>query len=187
MELTTHVTSEPAATRDEDEAAETAAWSESAFEGFYADTRDGLWRYLRRVSGDPALADDVLQDAYLRVLRKPGREATPKERRSYLYRVATNLLKDRWRRRGRERSLLDRLVGRDPAWTVPSPAGPVGDRLDLASALDGLAPRERSLLWLAYAEGLSHREIARVMDVKPDSVKVMLFRAKKKLLDRIEP
>lgn len=186
METTSLVSSAPDVPHSEAAGAEPSEWSESAFERFYGATRDGLWRYLRRVAGDPALADDVLQDAYLRVLRKPGRAASDRERRSYLYRIATNLLRDRWRRQGRERSLLDRLVGRDPAWTVPSPAGPVADRLEVEAALDGLAPRERSLLWLAYVEGSSHREIAEILDVQEGSVKVMLFRAKQKMLDRIE-
>jgi RNA polymerase sigma-70 factor (ECF subfamily) len=54
-------------------------------------------------------------------------------------------------------------------------------RTDLSRALDRLRPRERALLWLAYAEGSSHREIAGMLGVKAASVKMLLFRARRKL------
>jgi RNA polymerase sigma-70 factor (ECF subfamily) len=52
---------------------------------------------------------------------------------------------------------------------------------DVRRALATLKPRERALLWLAYAHGASHREIADVLGVKPASIKLLLFRARKKL------
>jgi RNA polymerase sigma-70 factor (ECF subfamily) len=52
---------------------------------------------------------------------------------------------------------------------------------DLTRAMGQLKPRERSLLWLAYAEGSSHREIAATLGVKLASVKLLLFRARRKL------
>lgn len=56
-------------------------------------------------------------------------------------------------------------------------------RSDLGRALSRLKPRERQLLWLAYAEGASHKEIAKVSGMKAASVRPLLFRARKKLLD----
>ena len=55
-------------------------------------------------------------------------------------------------------------------------------RLDLARAMDQMKPRERSLLWLAYAQGCSHEEIADVLGLKKASLKALLFRARKRLL-----
>jgi RNA polymerase sigma-70 factor (ECF subfamily) len=46
-----------------------------------------------------------------------------------------------------------------------------------------LKPRERAMLWLAYAEGASHREIADVLGLQPSSLKALLFRARRKLAD----
>lgn len=63
---------------------------------------------------------------------------------------------------------------------------PVELRRDLESALEGLSPRERALLWLAYAEGRAHREIAGILGVGELSVRVLLFRARKKLLRILE-
>jgi len=49
-----------------------------------------------------------------------------------------------------------------------------------------LAPRERALLWLAYVEGQSHNEIAKAVGLARDSVKVLLFRARKRLRDLLK-
>ena len=69
-----------------------------AFAGFYERTARPLWAYLARVSGDPALADDLVQESFVRMLGA----ATPMDgevhAKRYLFRIATNLLKDYWRR-----------------------------------------------------------------------------------------
>jgi RNA polymerase sigma-70 factor (ECF subfamily) len=55
-------------------------------------------------------------------------------------------------------------------------------RIDLARAMERLRPRERSLLWLAYAQGCSHEEIASSLGLKTGSLKALLFRARRRLL-----
>ena len=62
-------------------------------------------------------------------------------------------------------------------------------RIDLARAMDRLKPRERSLLWLAYAQGWSHEEIASSLGLKTGSLKALLFLARRRLaghLQRVE-
>ena len=54
-------------------------------------------------------------------------------------------------------------------------------RADVRRAFGRLKPRERALLWLAYANGSSHHEIADVLGVKTGSIKLLLFRARRKL------
>jgi RNA polymerase sigma-70 factor (ECF subfamily) len=54
---------------------------------------------------------------------------------------------------------------------------------DFTRAMSRLKPRERAMLWLAYAEGASHREIADVLGLRPSSLKPMLFRARRKLAE----
>jgi RNA polymerase sigma-70 factor (ECF subfamily) len=56
-------------------------------------------------------------------------------------------------------------------------------RIDVGRALDHLKPRERSMLWLAYAQGWSHEEIAAALGVKTASLKAMLHRARHRLAD----
>jgi RNA polymerase sigma-70 factor, ECF subfamily len=157
---------------------DTRPLTETEFEAFHARTAQPLWAYLRRISGDPALADDVLQESYLRLLRHPpSPERDERERKAYLFQIATNLMRDRWRARERERSALERLLS---FWSPPRPERS-GVSLDMGAALDRLPPRDRALLWLAHVEGYDHREIAKVLGLQESSVRVILFRARKKL------
>ena len=151
--------------------------TEAEFEAFHARTCQPLWAYLRRISGDPAQADDVLQESYLRLLRHPpSPDRDERERKAYLFQIATNLMRDRWRAKERERSALERLLS---LW--PSRPETSGVSLDMSAALERLPPRDRALLWLAHVEGYEHREIARILGLQEGSVRVILFRARKKL------
>jgi RNA polymerase sigma-70 factor, ECF subfamily len=98
------------------------------------------------------------------------------ESRSYLFKIATNLLRDRWRRA----ELPD--TGNT---TNQSCEDDPETRTDVRRAFDRLKPRERQLLWLAHVEGFDHKEIARVTEVRVTSVRVLLFRARRKLADAL--
>ena len=161
---------------------------EAAFERLYARTSRSLWTYLRRVAGDPAVADDVHQESYLRYLSHPCPAAGERPETAYLFRIANNLLRDRWRRERRERGWLEQVLG--GASTSPTSersrvtlaAGErVGLKLDVGDVLGELKPRQRALLWLAYVEGYDHREIAQILGLQPGSVRVLLHRARRRL------
>jgi len=70
---------------------------EDAFRAFYDRTARSVWLYLSRLTGDPAAADDLLQEAYYRFLRVERPYASEAHRKNYLYRIATNLAHDRRR------------------------------------------------------------------------------------------
>src|SRR2546430_10528202 len=78
--------------------ADQPALSREAFRAFYGRTNRPLWAYLLRVSGRRDVADDLLQENYCRFLAARLPEMDAAESRSYLFRIATNLLRDRWRR-----------------------------------------------------------------------------------------
>lgn len=153
---------------------------DEAFAAFYQRTARPLWAYLARVSGNSSLADDLLQESYLRFLSaaypwKDGEVAC----RRYLFRIGTNLLRDHWRR-----------PASAPLEDVPEAALSFVDenapeRIDsarlLAPALGRMSPRERQLLWLAYAEGATHAEIAEITGLGAASIRILLFRARRKL------
>ena len=148
---------------------------EAAFRALYERTAPSLRAYLGRVSGRRALADDLLQEAFLRLLRAGFVGSSEAHTRNYLFRIATNLLHDHFRR-------PDREVGELPdSISVPDQHGALELRKDFHSAFAVLSPRERAMLWLAYVEGSSHREIAAILDVKTASMKTMLFRARSRL------
>src|SRR6266566_3621896 len=73
--------------------------SREAFRAFYGRTNGPLWAYLLRVSGRRDVADDLLQESYCRFLAAKSPEMDAAESKSYLFKIATNLLRDRWRSR----------------------------------------------------------------------------------------
>jgi RNA polymerase sigma-70 factor (ECF subfamily) len=152
---------------------------EEAFRAFYDRTARALWGYLSRLTGDRHLADDLLQETYYRFLRADRNYESDAHRRNSLFKIATNLVTDT-RRKPFTLSLPDPST--TPALQVDGDlADRTARRTDVRRAMATLKPRERALLWLAYAHGASHREIADVLGVKTASIKLLLFRARKKL------
>jgi len=154
---------------------------EDTFRAFYERTARPVWMYLSRMTGDPQAADDLLQDTYYRFLRANRGYENDTHRKNYLFLIATNLVRD-----ARRRTKLD-LV-RVPDEDAPDALRAGGDvaarterRTDLTRAMARLRPRERDLLWLAYAQGSSHQEIAESLGLRTGSIKQMLFRARRRL------
>jgi len=153
------------------------AMDEDAFRGFYDRTARALWGYLSRTSGDRQVADDLLQECYYRLLKSTVAFENEAHRRNYLYRIATNLVRDT--KRGSRPLFADGVdVGELEA---PQAHADAAERADVRRAMGRLKPRERALLWLAYAQGSSHSEIAGVLGLKTGSIKLLLFRARRKL------
>jgi RNA polymerase sigma-70 factor (ECF subfamily) len=151
---------------------------EEAFRALYDRTARALWAYLSRITGSPDLADDLLQETYYRFLRARVRYESDAHRRNSLFRIATNLVRD-----GHRRSVRCRFVGipDDDIRANVDVAGDTERRTDLGRAMAQLKPREREMLWLAYAQGSNHRDIAGTLGVKAESVRLLLFRARRKL------
>ena len=156
-------------------AATEAGLDEGRFRALYDGTAARLRGYLRRVSGDAALADDIVQETYLRLLRGHPEGGPEVETAAFVFKIATNLLYDHWRRQRRERGFLGLL------WPTASPAADAGLRHDVGRLLLELKPRERALLWLAHVEGWSHEEIGGILQLQTASVRVLLFRARARL------
>ena len=163
--------------------AEARVLDRSAFQDFYDETSTPLRRYLLRVCRDPAQAEDIFQESYVRLINRSGLRRGP-ELRGYLFRVATNLLRDQWRKATRERHGLKQWFGTRRRGPTEPPATP--EVLDLESALDELAPKDRAMLWLAHVEGYGHRQIGEMLGVKAASVRVLLFRLRKRLAERLD-
>lgn len=155
---------------------------EDAFRGFYERTSRMLWAYLARLTGDRQVADDLLQECYYRLLRATVTLDSESHRRHYLFRIATNLVHDRHRRSRTQPTELGGDVA-DLAPNLQDHAEGTARRVEVGQALSRLKPRERALLWMAYAQGASHEEIAGVVGVRRSSVKVMLSRARRRLAE----
>jgi RNA polymerase sigma-70 factor, ECF subfamily len=150
-----------------------------AFRAFYGRTNGPLWAYLLRVSGRRDAADDLLQESYCRFLAAKLPEMDAAESKSYLFKIATNLLHDRWR--SRELPGKFRAATRSCEDDSASCEDDLATRADVRRAFEKLQPRERQLLWLAHVEGFGHSEIARLTGLKVGSIRVLLFRARREL------
>jgi RNA polymerase sigma-70 factor, ECF subfamily len=150
---------------------------EARFEAFYRRTARSLWSYLFRLTGDEATADDLLQKAFFRLLRANPALASEEHMRRWVFRTATNLAFDHFRETKRERARIEDRVHEAAAATEPRDVL----RHDMMRTFEDLKPRERALLWLAHVEEADHEDIGEALGVKTKSVKVLLFRARKRL------
>ena len=155
--------------------------AQEAFQRLYDANSGPVLGYLIAGSGRRDVAEDLLQETFCRLLLRwpslaPSLEAAPQALRRYLFRIATNLLHDRWR------------SGAGEPFTEPPEAGAVPNlelAVDIRAMLEGLRPRERELLWLAYVEDMDHAEIAAATGLSRLSVRTLLFRARTKARQRL--
>ncbi|HZR22823.1 MAG TPA: RNA polymerase sigma factor [Vicinamibacterales bacterium] len=154
--------------------------TEDAFRLFYDRTARGLWAYLARISGDRRQADDLLQECYYRFLKSSAPIEDEAHRKNYLFRIATNLVLD-----AKRRPRVDETTPEhddDPALRAPGDAAAdAARRMDVDRAMAKLRPRDRAMLWLAYVNGSSHKEIADTLGLQTTSIKLLLFRARRRL------
>jgi RNA polymerase sigma-70 factor (ECF subfamily) len=162
--------------------------TDAEFERFHAETAAPLHAYLARVGGDDALADDLVQTTYLRILRARALPRDARTLRLYLFRTATNLLRDEFRRSAgdlrRTKRLAAAAAGDQRTWGIKTGGHAAAldfeSRIDTRRAFARMSARDRELLWLAYVVGLSHREISGVAGVGEPSVRVLLLRARRR-------
>lgn len=148
--------------------------TEHAFGEFYQRHSRAVWVYVYRATNNAADADDIVQEAFLRLFQVDILPSDDEGLRRYVFRIAGNLIADRWRRQVRE--------DRHAAFAADALTAPQHD-IDVARTFSELKPRERALLWLAYVEGDSHADIAAALRLGRDSVKVLLSRARLRLRD----
>jgi len=128
------------------------------------------------LTGDRALAEDLVQDAFVRMAGRLRHLRDPGAFEPYLRRTVVNLSKSHFRRANVERAYVSRAGGAlDPS--AQAPAGPaLEDRDALWRAMDRLSSRQRAALVLRFYEDLSERETADVLRCRPGTVKSLVSR-----------
>lgn len=148
-----------------------------------------LLRYLTSLTRNAERAEELAQDAFVRLFQTSHRYEERGQFQAYLYRIATNLLRTEERNR-RRRELLLKAFSWNGATAAPSPqAVCLRDELNerMAEALGSLPLRYRSPLLLREMEGWSYSDIARTLDCGEGTVKSRIHRGRAKLRRLLEP
>ena len=145
---------------------------------FYADQRDGVFRYLRRTVGGTEAARDLTQEVFLRVSRAGLPETSEIGRRAWVFRIARNLALNHLRD-GRRRPVVD---------GAPEPVQPGTQELGLALrlAIDALPALERDIFLLRELAGLRYDEIAAACDISLEAVRARLHQARAALRQTLD-
>ena len=144
------------------------------FESLFQKLYPSLFRYLQRLTGDADVADDIAQEAFMRLLRQSLPEA---EVRPWLFTVAMNLVRDHARKVERRSRLLTTAPALVSSTPLPDEAVEHSEQIgSVRAVLEQLSVRDQQLL-LMREEGFKYEEIARVIGVAPASVGTLIARA----------
>ena len=130
--------------------------------------------WVRRLVDDDETAHEIAAEAFTRLLSRWSGLDNPQ---SYLYMIATNLVRDHWRKTSRERRAIRTItatVPREPAW---QPAQDV----DVRDLIESLPPRLRSAFLLHYYAGFGVKEVATLLGRPEGTVKADLHHARARL------
>ncbi len=137
-----------------------------------------IYRYLVRMTGRRDVADDLVQEVFLRVVRASANGGPVGHERGWVFSIARNLLVDRRRDDGRQPPVAD---------DAPEPAHDSTQALALALAQSfaRLAEADRDMFLLKEVGGLSYEEIARVCDCSVEAVRARLRRTRAALREML--
>ncbi|MCS5637297.1 MAG: sigma-70 family RNA polymerase sigma factor [Myxococcota bacterium] len=160
---------------------------EGAFDQLFRRWAGPLLRYLERMLGDSAVAEELVQEAFFRVHRARDRYEARARFSTWLYRIATNLALNELKRPRR------RHVHEDEERINLRAGGPGADDLlasrrlgvEMERELEKLPERQRMALWLSAAEGHSYAEVASILETSEKSVKALVHRARVALVSRM--
>ena len=164
----------------------------SAFEKLFERWAQPLLRYLERIVRDAATAEELVQEAFLRVHRARARYVPEAKFSTWLYRIATNLAFNELRRprsRSHHASIDDETTGIQLAARESSPEARAHARLlgeEVEREMAELPERQRMALWLSAVEGLSYAEVAEALETSEKSVKSLVHRGRARLAERLQ-
>jgi RNA polymerase sigma-70 factor (ECF subfamily) len=168
--------------------AQALSGSQAAVEQIVRRYQRPVIRLIARITGDPALAEDLAQDTFVKAFRNLAAFDTTRRLSSWLFRIAHNTALDALRRARPVIMPLDPIpaAGRDPAApAVPDPVEQDALRSALEEALAQVRPEYRAAVTLRYEEGLSFDEIGRILAIPAATARSHVHRARKELLRRL--
>ncbi len=166
---------------------------DSAFDVLFRQWSGRVLRFLERMIPEPAVAEELLQETFLRVHRARERWEPSARFSTWLFTIATNLALNELRRPFRRRvhesaeaehqSAPRELASEAPAVDDVAHARRLGD--DVERALESLPERQRAALWLTAVEGLSYAEVGASLGASPQSVKGLVHRGRSTLAEQL--
>ncbi len=151
---------------------------DAEFEAIFHAYQQPITTYLSHLTGNTEQAEDMAQDTFLRAYRALLHGEHVEHVKAWLYRIATNVAKDQWRRERLLRWLPLMDDAREAGLRSPDHAASAAEQLAVQSALTRLQPSHRIPLVLHLCEGLSIAEISEVLGIKQGAVKMRLSRAR---------
>jgi RNA polymerase sigma-70 factor (ECF subfamily) len=137
-----------------------------------------------RFTGDRAESEDIVQEAFLRLLSRAGHYRPSASLRTFLFGIIHNLCIDFYRRK--RPVLAESLPRVADADEGPRASLESAERQGIVrAAIDALPPRQRTAIVLKHYEGLSYAEIARVLECSISAVDALLARARQTLKERL--
>jgi RNA polymerase sigma factor (sigma-70 family) len=154
---------------------------EAAFESLYERHARDVYGYALAMLGTPADAEDVTQTTFMNAYRAFQQGRLPRRPRSWLFAIAHNVCRQRWRQAAsRPREVeLDEGVAEAPETEAPSAQ-------DIARALQSLPFNQRSALVMRELEGRKQTEIAEALEISVSAVETLLFRARRGVREQLE-
>lgn len=168
----------------------------SAMEELFRRYQKPLYGYVRRVVSSTELAEDVVQETFIRLCRcQPNQCPEEGKFATWLYTIATNLCRDAFRRSSRRPERPNSEIYEDEEAPVtsnlwsPEPESVENQTLhremqrQVRAAIEALPIRERNAVLLREYQGLAYDEIAEVMGCTTGSIKLLLHRGRRRLRD----
>lgn len=153
-----------------------------SFEAFFQSFERRIFGYLWHLTGDENAAYDLSQETFLRAWTHFDEIRTHRDSGAWLFRVASNLAMSYLRRTAHPVGSAQPIDDFDPASSDPSRRFVESDMI--RQILDGLSPRQRAVLILREIYGMSGDEIAQMLELSLEAVKIALWRARCTFRDR---
>ena len=167
-----------------------AAGDRTAFRELVLEHSHAMFRLAWRLVSDESIAEDIVQEAFVKAWRKLGDFRMQSSFRSWLHRITVNTAMDYLRKQTRRKQ----FETAEPEWetvqtasVTPAPDVQIDIRTQTEAAMMNLSDKERSALLLRHFEGHSIKEIAQILEMTTDACKQTIFRAVKKMRIELRP
>lgn len=145
----------------------------------YEKYADDIYKYLYSYGGNKELAEDLLADTFMRAIKNIN-TFDFKEPRAWLYTIARNLLRDHWKKKS--------TLNLDEKIEIVDNSDSIEEKMDkklsserLKSAIATLPTKEADIINLRFIQNLSAKEVAQIVNISPENVRIIQHRALKKM------